>query len=95
MFKDLLNKLRAPWILNSDNKPDAMLTFSLIGLLAACWSLVISIIDSVTVGNVIVELNKPDTTLVLGILSATLGSYVWRRGHKAKLSHIEKMNDKE
>lgn len=89
-FATLISKLRAPWLSNSGNRPDAMLTFAAVGLTVACVSLMIGVIENITVGTTSLSFEKPDTTLVLGILSATLGAYVLRRNKKDGLDFEEK-----
>jgi hypothetical protein len=91
ILSKFLEKLRSPWILNSNLKHDAMLTFAMVGLFAACLSLVVSTIESITVGSVVIAFEKPDTTLVLGILSSTLGAYVIRRHKKDHIDHVENL----
>ena len=90
LFSFIISKLKAPWLNNSSNKSDAMLTFAAIGLFVTCLSLILGIMENVTIGEVSLSFEQPDTTLVLGILSATLGAYVLRRNKKDGLEFEEK-----
>ena len=88
---EFFNNLREPWLINSSGKKDWMLTFSAIGLAVSCLSLITSLVGSITIRETTINFEKPDTTLVLGILSATLGSYVMRRHKKDTIDHIENL----
>jgi hypothetical protein len=89
VFFKFLSEIRTPWMINSAGKKDWMLVFAAIGLFVSCLSLLISTIESVTVGSTTISFEKPDTTLVLGILSSTLGAYVIRRHKKDHIDHVE------
>jgi hypothetical protein len=83
------------WMLtNSSGKKDAALTFACIGLAIAAVSVFASTLESIVVGSTTVSFDKPDTTLVLGILSATLGAYVLRANKRQNVELEHKKLEK-
>lgn len=87
------------WMKNSRGKYDAMLSFAFAGLIVTCFCTVMSIFESISVGGVTFLFRAPDATLVLGLLSATAGSYVFKRTSDSKYEvekiKVEKKTEKK
>lgn len=66
---------------NSKGNPDAMLSFSVVAVFIASIAILLPMFSSIKIGSVSLNFVKPDTTLVLGFLSSTLGAYVARRNN--------------
>jgi len=71
------------WMLkNSAGKPDSMFTFAVGGFLITALSILVTLVDSVSIGDASVNIGSPDSTLVMAFLGATLLAYVNRRNKK-------------
>jgi hypothetical protein len=75
------------WIKNSDGKPDAMLTFATLSWLVVSICVFLSMFKELKFGmHEDIHISIPDSTLLLGYLGATFGSYVARRYSGDKLA---------
>jgi hypothetical protein len=77
--------MKINWMMNnSKGKPDALLTFAFLSFIVVSFCIVLSCLKSVAFRAFSVELTMPDTSLLLGYLAATFGSYVTKRYHDVK-----------
>lgn len=72
------------WMMkNSKGGEDAMLTFAFISFIIVSLCVLLSCVKTVAFKTLEIELTVPDTSLLLGYLTATFGGYVMRRNKES------------
>lgn len=67
------------WLKNTDDEPDAMLTFATIGFLVVTINIVLATIGTVTIYDTTFNFQMMDSAVMGVYLGATLTAYVGRR----------------
>lgn len=71
---------RLHWALkNTAGRHDSMFTFASVGFIVTTIAVLTSLIQDMSIGNFHLTFKSPDSSLVLGYLSATFTAYVVRR----------------
>jgi len=95
-------KLKKHWAMNNTaGKPDVLFTFATIGFLVTTACIVLSMFSEINIGKDNFHIHTPDSTLLLGYLSATFTAYVVRRSQgvikeeDGQVDNVEKKVDCE
>lgn len=77
------------WIKNTTGKKDAMLTFATFSFLIVTLNVLLSSIDTLTVGETTVIFKALDSTVMAVYLGSTFTAYVSRRWTESKYTKVE------
>ena len=73
------------WLLkNSDDEPSGTFTFAVVSFVVVTLCVLLSVVNTVTVGALVITLKPVDTALALGYLAASFSTYVVRRSSQSK-----------
>jgi hypothetical protein len=81
------------WIKNTDGKKDAMLTFATLSFLAITANVILATIGSLTVGDVAIQFQALDSSVMAVYLGATFTAYVSRRWTDRRYGGDEKKEE--
>lgn len=92
--------MKFPFIINSEGKQDAMLTFSALAMFVICINLSLATISGLTMQEFSISFVPMGDTTILALLGSTLGAYTARKAtdrhfNFKKLSIRGKDNAKE
>jgi ABC-type nickel/cobalt efflux system permease component RcnA len=73
------------WLKNSSGEPDAMLTFAALSFAVTSLCVLLSMVESTSLGNFDLDLKSPDMMLVSTYLATCFTSYVIRRNKKDQI----------
>jgi purine-cytosine permease-like protein len=79
---------------DSSGSPSGTFSFCLVSVIVTALSIVVSLINNIKIGDFSIVFREVDTTLVLGFLSACLGSYVYRRTKSDILNSKNEIEEK-
>lgn len=81
------------WIKNTDGKKDAMLTFATLSFMAVTLNVFLATIGSLTVGDVVINFQALDSSVMAVYLGSTFTAYVSRRWTDKKYDGDKKLEE--
>jgi hypothetical protein len=83
------------WVKNTSGRKDAMLTFALLSFMVVTLNVFLSTLGGVTVGEVSIQFQALDSSVMAVYLGSTFTAYVSRRYTDKKYSISEQNIEKE